>query len=124
VPIYLLAEFTQSSNVLSYLTTGYYDGIIVNMDAILVRQSKFIFSDGSIAEIVIWEVPVPVLGSTHKFKYRLYYGKDGDKIIGFDNERGKGDHCHLDGKECPYLFTTTDALLNEFNKEVLKRRRK
>ena len=21
------------------------------------------------------------------------------RIVGFDNERGKGDHCHLDGQE-------------------------
>jgi hypothetical protein len=81
-------------------------------------------SDGAIAEIVIWEVPEPVLGSTHQFKCRLYYGWDGERIVGFDNERGRGDHCHLDGIEFPYLFTTTDALLSDFNKEVSKRRRK
>ncbi len=94
------------------------------MDARVVLRSRTEFSDGAIAEIVIWEVPEPVLGSAHQFKYRLYYGWDGERIVGFDNERGKGDHCHLDGRELPYLFTTTDALLSDFNNEVSKRRRK
>ncbi len=64
----------------------------------------------------------PVPGSTHLFKYRLFYGKDGRGIVGFDNERGKGDHCHLDCGERSYTFTTTDALLSEFRREMSKRR--
>ena len=98
--------------------------MIVNMDARVIRKTKIEYSDGAIAEIVIWEVPKPVLGSAHRFKYRLFYGHDGERLVGFDNERGKGDHCHLDGSEFPYSFTTTNALLEDFNKEVLKRRRK
>ncbi|WP_349437761.1 DUF6516 family protein [Pararhizobium sp. A13] len=43
-------------------------------------------------------------------------------MVGFDNERGKGDHCHLDGTEYPYTFTSTDALLSDFRKEIVKRR--
>jgi hypothetical protein len=96
----------------------------VNMDARVVRKTKIEYSDGEIAEIVIWEVPEPVLGSKHRFKYRLYFGRNGERIVGFDNERGKGDHSHLDGHELPYLFTTIDALLDDFNKEVVERRRK
>jgi predicted transcriptional regulator len=30
--------------------------------------------------------------------------------VGFDNERGKGDHCHMDGKELPYKFTSVGQL--------------
>lgn len=73
-------------------------------------------------EIVVWKVPEPVNGSKHPYKYRLFYGKDGVRMVGFDNERGKGDHCHLDGKERPYGFTTTDALLSDFRAEVSRRR--
>jgi Family of unknown function (DUF6516) len=98
--------------------------MIVNMTAKLFRRRKFTFDDGSTSEIVIWEVPQPVFGSDHHYKYRLYYGREGRRIVGFDNERGKGDHCHLDGKELPCSFTTTDALLNDFFAEVLKRRKK
>ncbi len=71
------------------------------MEAILLERSKQVFPDGSIVEIVIWKVPEPVPGSAHLFKYRLYYGRKGERIVGFDNERGKGDHCHLDGQEHP-----------------------
>ena len=63
-------------------------------------------------------------GSTHLFNYRLFFGKDGRRIVGFDNERGKGDHCHLDGDEHPYMFKTPDALLSDFRKEIIKRRKK
>jgi len=92
------------------------------MEAMLLLRSKEVFPDGAILEIVVWKIPEPVAGSTHLFKYRLYYGRHGERIVGYDNERGKGDHCHLDGKEYPYQFTTAQALLSEFKAQVLKRR--
>ncbi|CAN7395883.1 DUF6516 family protein [Phyllobacterium sp. LjRoot231] len=92
------------------------------MDAVLLERSKQVFPDGMVMEIVIWKVPEPVPGSTHLFKYRLYFGWNNERIVGFDNERGKGDHCHLDGKEYPYRFTTPEALLDDFRAELLKRR--
>jgi uncharacterized protein with HEPN domain len=39
---------------------------------------------------VIWRVPTPVKGSTHHYKYRLFYGHPGKRIVGYDNERLKG----------------------------------
>jgi len=92
------------------------------MDAVLLERSKQVFPDGTVIEIVIWKVPEPVRGSTHLFKYRLYCGWNNERIVGFDNERGKGDRCHLDGKEYPYRFTTPDTLLDDFRAELLKRR--
>lgn len=38
------------------------------------------------------QVPEPVPGRTHLFEYRVFYGKDGRRIVGFNNERGKGYH--------------------------------
>ncbi len=98
--------------------------MIVNVKAFPVRQAKLTFEDGSIIEIVVWRVPKPVIGSVHNYKYSLYFGKEGKRIVGFDNERGKGDHCHLDGEEFPYAFKSTDQLLDDFNTEVLKRRKR
>ncbi|UPA25297.1 toxin-antitoxin system TumE family protein [Shinella oryzae] len=92
------------------------------MDAVLLERSKTVLPDGSIIEIVLWRVPEPVAGSAHSYKYRLFYGRDGRRIVGFDNERGKGDHCHLDGRELRYAFTTVSALLADFQAEVAKRR--
>jgi Family of unknown function (DUF6516) len=96
----------------------------VNMDAVLIEQTKQRLAGGYLFEIVIWQVPEPVSGSSHLYKYRLYFGRDGERIVGFDNERGKGDHCHLDGVEFPYEFSTPDALLRDFRVEVFKRRSK
>lgn len=92
------------------------------MKAVIVRRSKNLLSDGAILEMVIWRVPEPVKGSSHDFKYRLYYRRDGKRIVGYDNERLKGDHRHLDGHEETYTFTTVDALVRDFLADVQRRR--
>jgi hypothetical protein len=46
-------------------------------------------------EMTIWEVASPVIGSAHKLKYSLFYGVNGKRLVGYDNERGKGDHRHI-----------------------------
>ncbi|MEF8722439.1 MAG: peptidylprolyl isomerase [Candidatus Accumulibacter delftensis] len=43
-------------------------------------------------------------------------------VVEIDNERGKGDHCPLDGKEFPYRFAAIDQLIEDFIKEVDKGR--
>ncbi|KAB2658677.1 peptidylprolyl isomerase [Brucella tritici] len=53
----------------------------------------------------------------------MVYIQNGERVVGFDNERGKGDHMHLDGKEYPYQFTNLDQLIEDFLFEVEKRRR-
>jgi len=75
------------------------------MKARLVTRARDSRSDGSLVEMVIWQVPVPVPPCTHCFKYSLVYIRDKVRVVGFDNERGKGDHVHLDGQEIPYSFT-------------------
>lgn len=85
------------------------------MKAVNLLNSKHVFDDdGSIQQLVIWELPEPVPGCTHNYKYRLYYGKEGERIVGYDNERGKGDHKHINGVEHPYQFTTVDTLVMDF----------
>lgn len=91
------------------------------MKAALVRWNKRVLPDGSIVEMVIWKVPAPISGSRHLYKYRLYYGRDGKRIVGFDNERGKGDHCHLDGIEKPYAFSSVETLVQDFLSEIYRR---
>ena len=39
-------------------------------------------------------------------------------MIGFDNERGKGDHYHRHGAEHPYGFRDLVTLLTEFRAMV------
>lgn len=91
------------------------------MKAELVHKEKRVLPDGSIIEMVIWKVPEPVEASRHSYKYRLYFGRKDIRIVGFDNERGKGDHCHLDGTETAYTFTTVEKLVADFLFEVRRR---
>lgn len=73
------------------------------MKAKLLSRIKQAIGMGTI-EGVIWEVPYPVPPSEHHIKYRLVYIVEGVRVVGYDNERGKGDHKHLLNKEVPYIF--------------------
>ena len=88
------------------------------MAAVLLVHAKEIRDDGSIVEIVAWELSDPLPPSTHRYKYRLYYGAAGSSRIRYDNERGKGDHRHLGGQEEDYVFTTVEQLLEDFKRDV------
>ena len=92
------------------------------MAAQLITAIKNINPDGSLLEIVIWKVPKPVPPTEHGYKYRAVYVVNGVRIVGFDNERGKGDHCHIDGKELPYAFKGVDQLLEDIIASVETRR--
>ena len=69
-------------------------------------------------EAVIWHVPLPVTPSMHPYKYRLVYVVEGKRVVGYDNERGKGDHKHLGNREEPYAFTTPQQLMVDFMADV------
>jgi len=48
----------------------------------------------------------PVAPSTHELKYSLFYGRPGIREVGYEHERGKGDHRHVGGAENGIAFTT------------------
>ena len=104
------------------LTTPRIVGIIANMAALLVTRFKNVNTDGSILELVVWKLDAPVPPTGHCYKYRAVFVLNGQRVIGFDNERGKGDHCHLDGKEVAYTFVSVDQLVEDFIKAVAARR--
>ncbi|WP_353218183.1 DUF6516 family protein [Sandarakinorhabdus sp.] len=91
------------------------------MKAVLLFQEKRTEASGAIVEMTIWRVPSPVPPSTHGLKYSLFYGRAGQRIVAFDNERGKGDHMHIDGVERPYQFTTVEQLVTDFFAHVAER---
>lgn len=73
--------------------------------------------------MILWELPRKLKGSTHKFKYRLYYGHADDKSsIRYDNEHGKGDHRHFMDNEEPYVFEDVELLVGDFLKDIEKLR--
>lgn len=79
---------------------------------------KEIRDDGSIVEVIVWQLDMPIPRCEHCYKYRLYYGLQGNCRIRYDNERGKGDHVHLNGVEKPYRFISISRLLADFRREV------
>lgn len=91
--------------------------------AVLIFDEKEFLADGSIIEMRIWAVTNPVPPSRHRFKYTLFYGRPGERIVLFDNERGKGDHKHLGAVESPYNFNGPEALIEDFKTEVRAARR-
>jgi hypothetical protein len=88
------------------------------MKAVRIFYDRQDYPDGDIAELVIWAVPKPVLGSTHSLKYSLFYGRKGLRLVGYDNERGKGDHRHIEGREESYIFTSVEKRIGDFLADV------
>jgi hypothetical protein len=84
----------------------------------LLFHRKRHYDDGGILEMKLWRVPVAVAGSQHALKYSLYYGRGGERLVGYDNERGKGDHRHYGGGEEPYVFKSPAALIEDFLADV------
>ena len=84
------------------------------MQATLITRFKDVTPEGDVIELVVWRLPKPLPPSTHGYKYRAVYVVNGKRIVGFDNERGKGDHQHMRGQERPYTFTTLDGLIEDF----------
>lgn len=76
----------------------------------------------ALIERVVWAVPTPVNGCSHRFKYRLYCGVDGATVVRYDNESGKGDHLHLgkNERQQPYLFITLEQLIIDFEADVTR----
>lgn len=88
------------------------------MPAVLLAHAKEVRDDGSIVEIVIWQVADPVIPSPHRFKYRLFYGTRAERRVAYDNERGKGDHRHIGGREERYEFSSVEQLLEDFRRDI------
>ena len=81
------------------------------MKAELLFSQRIDYDDGAIVEMVLWRGPLPVPPSAHRLKYSLFYGRPGIREIGYDNERGKGDHRHFQGVETAYRFSTVEKLM-------------
>lgn len=87
------------------------------MTATKVIHIKEAYSAGFI-EVVIWKIPEPLPPSEHKYKYGLVYIVESKRIVGYDNERGKGDHKHLKDEELPYTFVSPAQLMADFMTDI------
>ena len=88
------------------------------MEAELLFHQRIDYDDGGIVEMVLWRVPSPVPPSAHGLKYSLFYGRPGVREVGYDNERGKGDHRHFKSKETLYRFISVEQLMADFWADV------
>jgi Family of unknown function (DUF6516) len=92
----------------------------LDREAVELVPTRIVFTEKSFAELVLWQVPKPVAGSHHEFKYRLAYVVNGVCVVRFDNEAGKGDHRHFDEKEKAYSFTTPEKLVADFQQDIAR----
>ena len=88
------------------------------MKAILVFREKMKLADGGIVEMVIWKLPESNEERPHGLKYSLFYGISGRRIVGYDNELGKGDHKYINDQEYPYQFESVERLITDFMSDV------
>jgi hypothetical protein len=90
----------------------------------LIYHEKYIYADGAIREMVLWQLLEKTADRQHGMKYRLYYGlPDGTCVVRYDNEAGKGDHRHVQGKEEPYRFRNVESLVADFLADIEKSRK-
>lgn len=94
--------------------------IMANMKAARLVRTRIIYAENAFAELVLWKVSAPVSGSRHNLKYRLAYAVDGIRVLRYDNEVGKGDHRHYGGTESNCQFTTSEALIADFQRDIAR----
>jgi hypothetical protein len=92
--------------------------IISNMKAKQIFNRRVVITKDSFAELVIWEVPKPLAGSTHSYKYRMALVHYGASVLRYDNDAGKGDHKHIGFDEQPYIFKDVDKLIQDFLEDI------
>jgi hypothetical protein len=87
-------------------------------NATKILSEKRILPGAYIMDITVWGVRTPVLPCTHPFKYRLFFGQPGARMVADDNEKGKGDHKHIRDVEYPYTFVSLRQLMIDFVRDV------
>ena len=90
------------------------------MKASLIEHRKLALDDGAILEIKVWRLPRATTERPHGLKYSLYFGRGGERIVGYDNESGKGDHRHYRGRQQSYAFKDYETLVRDFLRDVRK----
>lgn len=89
------------------------------MKAVQLFRRKFRQGD-TIVEMVLWHLPKITPDRPHGIKYRLYCGRNGECLVRYDNESGKGDHRHYGKREEPYPFNGVDTLIEDFRNDCAR----
>ena len=75
--------------------------------------------DGSFIDRTIEHI-TPDRWRPHGVRYRFAWIQNDECRVLFDNHHGKTDHCHIDGIESDYRFTTLEILFEDFRSEIRK----
>lgn len=90
------------------------------MKATELFHQRITYSEDKFAELVLWQLPKPLAGSEHSFKYRLAYVVKQQCVLRYDNEAGKGDHRHWGDEETFYHFSSPEKLLADFQADIAR----
>jgi hypothetical protein len=90
------------------------------MKAVVLVRRRIVVAEDAFVDVTIWPVPSPVPPSAHLFKYQLAYVVDGQCVLRYDNERGKGDHRHRGAFQAAYVFSTPDRLMADFMADIAR----
>lgn len=88
------------------------------MKAQLIANERLSLTENMFIQFRLWQVPKPVKGSTHIYKYSLVLVVDDVCVLRYDNEAGKGDHKHIGLRELPYEFISPEQLYTDFMSDV------
>lgn len=92
--------------------------MVSNMAAVELLRRRIVYAENAFAELVLWQLPRPLPGSKHRYKYRLAYVVDNVCVLRYDNESPKGDHNHNGNRERKYSFTTPERLIADFQRDI------
>jgi len=90
------------------------------MKAVELLRRRIAYTEDSFAELVLWKLPEPSAGSSHRYKYRLAYVVENVCVLRYDNESGKGDHRHYGATERTYSFSTPERLIADFQRDIAR----
>ena len=79
--------------------------------------------DGAIIEVVVWDVPMPVVGSRRiTSSIGAFMATPGGGWSATTTSAPKGDHRHYERREEPYPYERLEKLIEDFFQDVQTRR--
>jgi len=90
------------------------------MKAFVFVRARITCSASAFAALVPRQVPKAGAGVPSRIQCRLADVVGRVCILPYDNEGGKGDQRHVEGKESRYVFTTPDQLIADFQRDFAR----
>ena len=88
----------------------------------LILHERKILDRKHMVEIKIWKVKKQA-HTPEGMKYSLVLIRNGERILGYDNNERRGHHRHVFGKRTNYKFSDVDKLVKDFHRDVNKVRK-